>query len=860
MSQNDRDDDIIEDDEEIQLDEEELRAEREGEDLYASDWEKDYDVEEDHYDSQQIDDNEYKEMTYEQRVNAENILNREQRGPRGTFFDTIRRITTEHDENSVQESSVDRPLPQNILIDERSVDSHISESEDDDDLGSEEINFKELHGKIKEWILSDKPRKLISRKFKKFLAEFQIQEKRLYQDRISKMASENKASLEVSYKHLSVQNHDICILLADEPTEVLKILNTVANHHVASRFPEYKNIHKEIFVRITDLPQSEGIRDLRQEHLNQLIKVTGVVTRRTTVLPQLSVVKFECGTCGALIGPVSVNERANNVVKPNNCPTCEAKGPFHINQSQTIYRNYQKLVVQESPGSVPPGRIPRSKEVILLNDLIDCVRPGDEVDVTGVYKHSFDLALNSRQGFPVFSTVIDANHVEKTSDKIILTLSPQDKKSIIEMGKDPNIQKKIVASLAPSIYGHENIKLALALALFGGQSKNIGGKHRIRGDLNILLVGDPGTAKSQFLKYVEKTASRAIYTTGKGSTAVGLTASVHKDPLSKEWVLEGGALVLADNGVCMIDEFDKMNDQDRTSIHEAMEQQSISISKAGIVTTLQARCSVIAAANPIKGTYDNSRTFQQNVNLSDPILSRFDVLCVVKDVVDPIQDELLATFVVDSHDRHHPDNMKSDKDVDTSQQEPQQKKDSIDQDLLRKYIIYAKQNYHPKLQKIDSQKLVGFYRDLRQASFKGGGIPISVRHLESLFRLAEANARMHLRDLVRDDDLDTAISVMLESFISTQKYSVSNQLKRSFNKYLVTDKDNNQILAHLLQNCVRDASTISQEEDRVEVDFDEFEARAKAYDIFKLDGFLKSDVFTSNYEYHKKEGKIIKTF
>lgn len=354
---------------------------------------------------------------------------------------------------------------------------------------------------------------------------------------------------------------------------------------------------------------------------------------------------------------------------------------------------------------------------------------------------------------------------------------------------------------------------------------------------------------------MEKTAGRAVYTTGKGSTAVGLTASVHRDPLSKEWVLEGGALVLADNGVCMIDEFDKMNDQDRTSIHEAMEQQSISISKAGIVTTLQARCSVLAASNPIKGTYDNSRTFQQNVNLSDPILSRFDVLCVVKDVVDPIQDELLATFVVDSHDRHHPDYLPSETVV------VQPKKDVIEQDLLRKYIIYAKTNFAPKLQKVNSQKLVNFYRDLRQASFSGGGIPISVRHLESLFRLAEANARMHLRDLVRDDDLDTAISVMLESFISTQKYSVSNALKKKFNKYLTTEKDNNQILSFIMQDCVRDASHMTQEgEDLVEVDFDEFEARAKTYDIYQLDAYLKSDVFTSHYEHDKDRKKIIKRF
>ena len=219
-------------------------------------------------------------------------------------------------------------------------------------------------------------------------------------------------------------------------------------------------------------------------------------------------------------------------------------------------------------------------------------------------------------------------------------------------------------SIAPSIFGHEDIKTALALAMFGGVFKNPQGKHRLRGDINILMLGDPGTAKSQFLKYVEKTSHRSVYTTGQGASAVGLTASVHKDPITREWTLEGGALVMADKGVCLIDEFDKMSDQDRyaclesqfdsTSIHEAMEQQSISISKAGIVTTLQARCAVIAAANPLFGKYNAQVPFAQNVELTEPILSRFDILCVVQDIADPIVDEHLARFVVGSHMRSHP--------------------------------------------------------------------------------------------------------------------------------------------------------------------------------------------------------------
>src|SRR5260221_4994136 len=332
------------------------------------------------------------------------------------------------------------------------------------------------------------------------------------------------------------------------------------------------------------------------------------------------------------------------------------------------------MTLQESPGSVPAGRLPRHREVILLWDLIDSAKPGDEIvrklsltlnpnsdisyafqEVTGIYRNNFDAALNVKNGFPVFSTIIEANHINKKEDMFAaFRLTDDDETKIRQLSKDERIAKRIVKSIAPSIYGHSDIKTAIALSLFGGVPKDINKKHRLRGDINVLLLGDPGTAKSQFLKYVEKTAHRAVFATGQGASAVGLTASVRKDPVTREWTLEGGALVLADKGHCLIDEFDKMNDSDRTSIHEAMEHQTISISKAGIVTSLHARCAIVAAANPIRGRYNPTIPFQQNVELTEPILSRFDVLCVVKDNVDPVKDELLARFVVGSHLRSHP--------------------------------------------------------------------------------------------------------------------------------------------------------------------------------------------------------------
>jgi DNA replication licensing factor MCM2 len=336
------------------------------------------------------------------------------------------------------------------------------------------------------------------------------------------------------------------------------------------------------------------------------------------------------------------------------------------------------------------------------------------------------------------------------------------------------------------------VKKALALCMFGGESKDINGKHRIRGDINCLLLGDPGTAKSQFLKYVEQVFHRCVYTTGKGASAVGLTAGVHKDPITREWTLEGGALVLADKGLCLIDEFDKMNDQDRTSIHEAMEQQSISISKAGIVTSLQARCSVIAAANPLKGTYNTALNFVDNVDLTEPILSRFDVLSVIKDEVNEEQDDALATFVINSHMKNHPEVRKDTVIPPTEMITEEQKErmattkqwlndnllneinisklsihetDQIDQDKLRKYIIYARRYCHPRLSEIDKEKVTQFYADIRRESNVVGGISIAVRHIESVLRMSEAHAKMHLRDYVRSDDIDMAIDMLLESFL-----------------------------------------------------------------------------------------------
>ncbi|KAL7322233.1 MCM DNA helicase complex subunit [Mucor circinelloides] len=746
---------------------------------------------------------------------------------------------------------------------------HIYEAQelDQDEDGVPEMSLSDLRNikdsSIAVWITREAVRRGIKREFRDFLQTYVDEHgTSVYGERIRDMGERNKESFEVNYENLADSKIILAYYLSNSPIAMLKILDEVALEVTLMQFPAYERIHREIHVRITDLPVKNTLRELRQSQLNCLIRVSGVVTRRTGVFPQLKWVKYNCGKCNHLLGPFY--QDIHNEIKINTCPSCQSKGPFNVNMEQTVYRNYQKLTIQESPGTVPPGRLPRHREVICLWDLIDQAKPGEEIEVIGVYRNNFDASLSTKNGFPVFATIIEANFINKKENMFAAyRLTEDDTKQILAMGKDKRIGKKIMKSIAPSIYGHDDIKRAIALAMFGGVPKNIQGKHIIRGDINILMLGDPGTAKSQFLKYVEKTAHRAVYTTGQGASAVGLTASVHKDPITREWTLEGGALVLADRGVCLIDEFDKMNDADRTSIHEAMEQQSISISKAGIVTTLQARCSVLAAANPIRGRYNSSIPFSQNVELTEPILSRFDVLCVVKDLVDPEQDHILATNVIGSHLRSHP--LHNDADQKFAQPKDNDA-DIINQDLLKKYIMYAREKIQPKLQQVDEDKLSRLYSELRRESLASGSIPITVRHLESMIRLAEAHAKMHLREYVRSDDVDMAIRVALDSFISAQKFSMMKVLRRRFMKFIRNSRDDHELLFATLDDICVEKRKLYQLRYRrlpteVTITISEFENKAKALNIQEVQSFFHSEQFESNrYTLNSSQGLIVKHY
>ncbi|KAL2759006.1 hypothetical protein ACRALDRAFT_1028969 [Sodiomyces alcalophilus JCM 7366] len=786
----DDDDDDIEEEAEIQDDLDDVDEMAEDDvDLFREGFEQDYRDKEDMYEAIGLDDEgDYDQMDLGARRRLESQLARRDREVARRQRIPAAFLPGEDDDADIDLTA--QPRRRRHAYDED------PDEDMDADIMEEELSLEALQdvkaATLTEWVSQPFVQRTIKREFKAFLTEY-IDESgsSVYGNRIRTLGEINAETLEVSYDHLSSSKAILAYFLANAPAEMLKLFDEVAMDVVLLHYPDYERIHSEIHVRIFDLPVHYTLRQLRQSHLNCLVRVSGVVTRRTGVFPQLKYVKFDCTKCGVTLGPFQ--QESNVEVKITYCQNCQSRGPFTLNSEKTVYRNYQKLTLQESPGTVPAGRLPRHRDVILLWDLIDKAKPGEEIEVTGIYRNSYDAQLNNRNGFPVFATVLEANNVVKSHDQLAgFRMTEEDEQAIRKLSRDPAIVDKIINSIAPSIYGHTDIKTAVALSLFGGVAKTGRGAHHVRGDINVLLLGDPGTAKSQVLKYVEKTAHRAVFATGQGASAVGLTASVRRDPLTSEWTLEGGALVLADKGTCLIDEFDKMNDQDRTSIHEAMEQQTISISKAGIVTTLQARCGIIAAANPSGGRYNSTIPFSANVQLTEPILSRFDILCVVRDTVDPAEDERLARFIVGSHSRSHPLSQATQGSMevehDSEQQQDTQgegarREDQIPQELLRKYILYARERVSPKLYHMDEDKVARLFADMRRESLATGAYPITVRHLEAIIRISEAFCRMRLSEYCSAQDIDRAIAVTVESFVGSQKLSCKKALARAFAKY-----------------------------------------------------------------------------
>ena len=569
-----------------------------------------------------------------------------------------------------------------------------------------------------------------------------------YRQKISQMAVLGKTSLIAQFEDILTFDSRLAEELRENPEECLKRANDAAYAQLQIEDQEYAEKISEytegVTVRIVRLWQATQLRKLGSNHIGRLVMVEGIVVRSTPVRPMVMRAAFKCKRCGEI---TALDQTGQFLKGPFACrnPTCGAKGPFEFVQEESTFIDSQDLRMQERPEDLPPGQLPRTLHVKLVgSEIVDVARPGDHVSIVGIVR----AAASSLPGVGKFRTFIlhvDANSIEVLGKEPEIALpSPEEEEKILELAKDPWIHRKIMNSIAPSIYGYEHVKESIMYLLFGGVPKNLP-DITIRGEMNALLIGDPGTAKSQLLQYVARIAPRGLYTSGRGTTAAGLTAAVIREK-GGGMTLEAGALVLADKGIACIDEMDKMRPEDRVAIHEAMEQHTISVAKGGIVATLNARAAILAAANPALGRYDSYRTVAENISLPVTILSRFDLIFVLKDIPEKERDLQMSEHILELHRKG------------ASPSEP-----PIPPDILRKYIAFAR-GINPTLTKEALERLRDFYLEMRAATeTEGSPIAITARQLESLVRISEARARAALRKEVQPEDAEYAIAIMRRS-------------------------------------------------------------------------------------------------
>tara|TARA_Y100000310_G_scaffold162731_1_gene162673 strand:- start:3998 stop:6073 length:2076 start_codon:yes stop_codon:yes gene_type:complete len=555
---------------------------------------------------------------------------------------------------------------------------------------------------------------------------------------IGQSAKEGERVIRVDFHDLSEHSPELAELLIERPEETIELLELALE--------ELEWAPKNARVRFMNISKTQEmmIRTIRARHLGNMISIEGIVRQASEVRPQVTNAKFECPSCGTIISVLQLDKKFK---EPSRC-SCGRRGGFREISKDMV--DAQRLVIEESPDSLTGGEQPKRMTIFLKEDLVEPkmeerTTPGSRVGIIGVLK---EVVLSSSTGAMLtrFDLAVEANNIiplEETFEDV--RISEEEEREIKELAVNPKILDNIVKSIAPSIWGHQEVKTALALQMFSGVKKQRSDGTEARGDIHILLVGDPGVAKSVMLKFVSNIAPKGRYVSGKSATGAGLTATVVRDEFLKGWSLEAGAMVLSNKGLVCIDEFEKMDENDRSTMHESMEQQTVTISKATVQATLRSQTSVLAAANPKFGRFDSSQMIAKQVNLPPSLLNRFDCIFIMKDIPDRDRDENIATHVLHEHKQ----------DV---------KYDIIEKDLLRKYISYSKQRFNPVLTDEAVKEIKEFYVNLRnQPSFSDVAvkpIPISARQLEALVRLAEANARIRLSKKVTKKDAKVAIELM----------------------------------------------------------------------------------------------------
>ncbi|UEC42938.1 MAG: Minichromosome maintenance protein MCM [Methanothrix sp.] len=511
--------------------------------------------------------------------------------------------------------------------------------------------------------------------------------------------------------------------------------------------------------RIVGLPRRYKTSELRSDQIGRLIALEGLVRTVTEVRPKVISAAFECQRCGHVFYK---EQTTSKFQEPYDCPNdaCDRRGPFKLLLDRSRFVDAQNVRVQESPEELRGGEQPQTLDVQLEDDLTGMIYPGDRVVVNGALRSYQRTTQTGKSTY--FDLFLEGNSIEMMEQEFEeIDIKAEDERLIRELSADPQIYENIRKSIAPSIYGYEEVKEALALQLFSGVSKGLPDGTRIRGDIHILLVGDPGIAKSQLLRYISKLSPRGIYTSGKSSTSAGLTATAVKDELGDgRWSIEAGALVLADKGIACIDEMDKMRSEDRSALHEAMEQQTISVAKAGVMATLKSRCALLAAANPKFGRFDKYEGIAQQINLSPALMSRFDLIFVLTDEPSDARDTQIARHIgqttyageISSRGGYSKEELEAVMDV---------IRPSIEPEVLRKYIAYARKNVFPVLSDGARERLESYYVNLRkQGQDTNKPVPVTARQLEALFRLSESSARLRLSDDITLGDAERVIRIV----------------------------------------------------------------------------------------------------